>query len=37
MPDYYIANRIGKPLKEINSHIIETKRLIIKIKRELNK
>ena len=35
MPDYYIANRLKINLKEIPKEIIETKRLLIKLKREL--
>ena len=37
MPDYYIANRLGKSIKELPKEIIETKRLIIQLKRELKK
>jgi hypothetical protein len=35
MPDYYIANRLKKPINELPKEIIETKRLLLKIKREL--
>jgi len=35
MPDYYIASRLKMNLKDIPKEIIETKRLLIKIKREL--
>jgi len=35
LPDYYVANRLGKSLKEIPKEIIETKRLLITLKREL--
>tara|TARA_R110001599_G_scaffold288842_2_gene491836 strand:- start:1656 stop:2249 length:594 start_codon:yes stop_codon:yes gene_type:complete len=36
--DSYVANVVMKtPIKELSPEIIETKRLIIKIKRELNK
>jgi hypothetical protein len=35
MPDYYIANRLKIPISELPKEIIETKRLLLKIKREL--
>jgi len=35
LPDYYIANRLGKSLKDLPKEIIETKRLLITLKREL--
>lgn len=35
LPDYYIAARMGKHIKEVPKEIIETKRLILQLKREL--
>jgi len=35
MPDYYIANRLKMPTSEIPKEIIETKRLLLKLKRTL--
>ena len=37
MPDYYVANRLKKSIKEIPKEVIETKRLVIQLKRELKK
>jgi len=37
LPNAYIANCLGTPLKHLNPQIIETRRLIILIKRELRK
>jgi hypothetical protein len=36
LPDYYIANRLKKKVSEIPKEMIETKRLIIKLKRLTN-
>jgi hypothetical protein len=36
LPDYYIANRFRKKLSELPKEMIETKRLIIQLKRETN-
>ena len=35
MPDYYIANRLKMNLKDVPKEIIETKRILITLKREL--
>ena len=35
MPDYYIASQMKMKLKDIPKEIIETKRLLLKLKREL--
>ena len=37
LTDSYVATRLKKPIKHLNPQIIETKRLIILIKRELRK
>ena len=37
LTDSYVATRLKKPVKHLNPQIIETKRLIILIKRELRK
>ena len=36
LPDYYVANRLKKRVKDLPKEVIETARLIIKLKRELN-
>ena len=37
LTDYYIAKLLKKPIKHLNPQVIETRRLIILIKRELRK
>ena len=35
MPDYYVANRLGMRLKDIPKEILETKRILLRLKREI--
>ena len=37
LTDSYVAKCLGKPVKHLNPQVIETRRLIILIKRELRK